>query len=112
MSPSSLSITPGLRVAPGYLHFSRLAPYLLIMSCAAGEVMTVWLCSIASMALHASTLPSRCSWRLMPVYCFLLRMKSIPLSLFTSPLVHLADEPQALVQALLAHTRFYIRGVE
>lgn len=86
MSPSSLSITPGLRVAPGYLHFSRLAPYLLIMSCAAGEVMTVWLCSIASMALHASTLLSRCSWRLVPVYCFLLRMKSIPLSLFTSPL--------------------------
>ena len=28
------------------------------------------------------------------------------------PLVHLADEPQALVQVLLTHTRFYIRGVE
>lgn len=97
MSPSSLSIKPGLRVAPGYLHFSRLAPYLLIMNCAAGEVMKVWLCSIASMALHASTLPSRCSWCLVPAYYFLSRMKSISSSLFTYPLVHLADEPQALV---------------
>ena len=85
MSPIGLSITLGLRVTLGYLHFSRLAPCLLIMSCAAGEVMKVWLCSIASMALHASTLPSRCSRRLVPAYCFLLRMKSISLSLFTSP---------------------------
>lgn len=34
------------------------------------------------------------------------------MSSFTSPLVHLADEPQTLVQSLLAHTRFYIRGIE
>lgn len=73
--------------------------------------MKVWLCSLASMAPHTSTLTSRCSWRLVPA---LLPVEGEVDSIVAVHflLVHLADAPQTLVQFLLANTRFYISGVQ